>query len=55
LANNLAATFIATIHSIKETLPITKIEVNIPITTFETAIANSNITNPFSVDYLVVR
>ena len=39
--------------SLKETLPNTKIEVNIPRTTFETAISDSSKSLPFSVDYEV--
>jgi hypothetical protein len=39
--------------SVKETLPNTKIEVNIPRTTFETAVPDSFKSKPFSVDYTV--
>ncbi len=39
--------------SIKKTLPNTKIEVNIPRTTFETAVADYFESHPFEVDFII--
>jgi hypothetical protein len=47
------STFRCNDFSVKETLPITKIEVNIPRVTFETAVPDSFKSIPFSVDYPV--
>jgi len=47
------STFRCNDFSLKETLPNTKIEVNIPRTTFVTAIPDSAKTVPFSVDFEV--